>query len=81
MWELCRTGLISPAVFPVVGTDGAAAVPDASIVYIIVYFIYIIGIVETWANDEIRESELKIDGYEMYRVDRREGREEVWSYT
>ena len=31
----------------------------------------IIGIVETWANDEIRESELKIDGYEMYKVDRR----------
>ena len=34
----------------------------------------IIGIVETWANDGIRESELKTDGYEMYRV---EGREEV----
>ena len=31
----------------------------------------IIGIVETWANDEIRESELKIDAYEMHRVDRR----------
>jgi hypothetical protein len=31
---------------------------------------HIIGIVETWAREEIKDSELKIDGYEMFRKDR-----------
>jgi len=34
----------------------------------------IIGIIETWANSNISDSEISIEGYNMFRVDRKEGK-------
>jgi len=33
----------------------------------------VIGIVETWVQDQILDSELAIPGYSMYRLDRKQG--------
>jgi len=34
----------------------------------------IIGVVETWLTEDIRDAEIKINGYEFYRKDRRIGK-------
>ena len=42
---------------------------------------HIIGITESWANNDITNAELGLEGYLMFRKDRIERREEECYYT
>ena len=42
---------------------------------------HIIGIPETWANNDITDAELGLEGYAMFRKDRMGRREEEYYYT
>ena len=42
---------------------------------------HIIGITESWANNDITDAELGLEGYAMFRKDRMGRREEEYYYT
>ena len=42
---------------------------------------HIIGITESWANNDISDAELVLEGYAMFRKDRMGRREEEYYYT